>query len=76
MGDPVLNCVLAVCCPPLSGGQIEAMTKLLVSEGVDERYAETCAKIVLSKFDLAPFGTLQAFKDAIATLALGANYQG
>jgi hypothetical protein len=74
--DPLINCVLAVCCPPLSQNQYEALAKLLVRDGVDADAAETCAKVMLQHFDLAPQGSLQAFKDAIAALARGANYPG
>lgn len=72
MGDPVLNCILAVCCPPLSTKQHEALARLLTVEGVAD--PEHCAKVVLANFDLAPQGTLQAFKDAIAEEARGEDY--
>lgn len=76
MGDPLINCVLAVCCPPLSKNQHDALTRLLVADGVDANSAESCAKVILARFDLAPVGTLQGFKDAIAAEARGADYQG
>lgn len=76
MGDPVLNCVLAVCCPPLSQGQHDALARFLVDDGLDASYADQCAKIMLKHFDLAPQGSLQAFKDAIAACARGEDYKG
>ena len=76
MGDPVLNCVLAVCCPPLSASQQDALARLLVQDGLDPTSAAHAAKAILQRFDLAPAGTLQAFKDAIAEEARGADYAG
>jgi hypothetical protein len=76
MMDPILNCILAVCCPPASQEQRDALAKFLTREGVDAAAAETCAKVLLHYFDLAPAGSLQTFKDAIAELARGQNYQG
>jgi hypothetical protein len=74
MGDPVMNCILAVCCPPLSEQQVAALARVLTQEGVSADAAETCAKVILSKFDLAPVGTLQAFKAAIADEARGEGF--
>lgn len=73
--DPILNCILAVCCPPLSQGQQDALAKFLYAEGVEAAMAEKCAAVLLKHFDLAPQGTLQPFKDAIASLARGADYK-
>ena len=73
--DEYINCLLAICCPPLSQTQYDAMAKFLISEGVDANAAETCAKVIYQHFDLAPCGTLQPFKDAIAKLARGADYK-
>lgn len=64
------NCILAVCCPPGSEAQSKALARELVKDGVcDKEYAPTVAKWLLKHFDLAPAGTLQPFKDAIAKLA-------
>lgn len=74
--DPIWNCVLAVCCPPFSQGQREALAKFLIGKGIDANVAEQCASVVIESFDLAPSGTLQPLKDAIATLARGEHYKG
>ena len=74
--DPILNCVLAVCCPPNSPEQMEALAKFLTKTGVDALAAESAAKAILAHFDLAPHGSLQVFKDSIAELARGQNYKG
>ena len=37
---------------------------------------ELVAQFIFDNFDLAPKGTLQPFKDAIAALARGADYKG
>lgn len=70
--DPILNCALRICCEAPRAAQ--ALTKFMVSYGVDALAAETCAKVMLDHFDLAEKGTLQPFKDSIARLARGANY--
>lgn len=73
--DPILNCILAVCCPPASTTQQTALAMFLSSHGVDTAASAACASVILKHFDLAPAGSLQAFKDAIATLARGPRYQ-
>ncbi len=73
--DEYINCLLSICCPPMSQTQHDAMTKFLIAEGIDANAAESCAKVIYRHFDLAPQGTLQPFKDAIAKLARGADYK-
>ncbi len=77
MSDPVC-CILAVCCPGGSAKQREALAEALASASVDEpdgigaRTTERRhADYVLDHFDLAPKGTLDALKAAIAALARG-----
>jgi hypothetical protein len=65
--DPVMNCVLSVCCPPAVAQ--EGFATLLVREGLSEADAKTCAAWVFEYFDLAPKGTLVELKAAIAKLA-------
>lgn len=72
--DPILNCILAVCCPPLSAGQHEALSKFLTERGIEN--SNDVAAVILKHFDLAPQGSLQPFKDAIAALARGEHYTG
>ena len=74
--DPVMNCLLAICCPPLSSGQVNALTQFLVEQGVVESSAaETCAKVICANFDLAPFGTLHVLKSSVAALARGQEWK-
>ena len=75
MGDPVLNCACGVCCDPLSENQHKALASIFEGGGMEPKAAMQAAEIVLEHFDLAPQGTLQPFKDAIAKLARGANYK-
>lgn len=66
-----INCLLAVCCPPDSEGQLHALAEEIAA-GIEWEKApnpEAVAAWVLKNFDLAPKGTLQPFKDAIRDLA-------
>jgi len=68
--DEYLNCLLSICCPPLSESQHATFVKALLAHKVcDEETAWKVAKFMLANFDLAPQGSLQAFKDAIAKFA-------
>lgn len=64
------NCIYEVCCPPKSAQQKQAlaeeMTKALGGTAEDHLLA---AAWVVENFDLAPAGSLRAFKTAIARLA-------
>ena len=70
--DPILNCLLAVCCPPEKAQAV--MAEYLTKEGITtpDQYAQW----LFAHFDLAPKGTLQPLKDAIAKHARGADYKG
>lgn len=72
--DPYTNCLLSICCPPAR--RQEVLTKLLVEKGVDALAAESCAKVMLDYFDLAPKDTMQPLIQAVARLARGEAYQG
>ncbi len=72
--EELINCVLQVCCSDPLRAQA-ALAKFLTEYGVDANAAEDCSKVMLTHFDLAPPGTLQPFKDAIAKLARGADYK-
>jgi hypothetical protein len=71
------NCIYAICCPPRSPQQKEAlaiqMEKALSfgsSSAIERRkISGAVAEWILENFDLAPVGALQPFKDAIARLA-------
>jgi hypothetical protein len=60
----------------LSQEQHDALARFLVNHGVDANAADSCAKVIYQHFDLAPQGSLQPFKDAIAALARGDHYKG
>lgn len=69
--DPILNCLLGVCCPPDSPEQ-EAMAVKFFTEyaGVtDPAVASACAAAMLTHFDLAEKGSLVAFKASIMRVA-------
>ena len=71
MSDPILNCVLEVCC-----GLDEAQTRFaqsMVDDGVcdTKEHAQKCAAWVYENFDLAPVGSLHRLKKDIAKLARG-----
>ena len=66
--DPVLNCLLAVCCDPAQAQQ--GLAKAMVEAGVcDKKDAPKCAEWIHEYFDLAPKGSLVQFKADIARLA-------
>jgi len=72
--DPYINCLLAICCPPAR--RQEVLTKLLIEKGVDASAAESCAKVILETFDLAPKDTMQPLIQEVARLARGEAYSG
>lgn len=66
------NCIYAVCCPPDSDGQIQALANEISAAFpvlAPESSPVAIAAWVLKNFDLAPKGSLQSFKDAIRDLA-------
>lgn len=71
MSNGHANCIFAVCCPPESEARVKALAEEMaeqVREGAVGSY-EDIARWVLKNYDLAPPGSLQAFKDEIARLA-------
>lgn len=68
ISDPVLNCVLEVCC---GAARAEVtLAKAMVKAGVcEEQHAKQCAEWLYEYFDFAPKGSLKAFKAEIARLA-------
>ena len=59
-------CALGICCDAASAKQRQALAKILADNcTVSPMSCEEAARIVLDKFDLAPVGSLQAFKDLI-----------
>lgn len=74
MSNGAANCYLAVCCPPDSDAQRQALRSTYHKESgrssvVRRAGADDALDWILQNFDLAPKGTLQPFKDAIAKLA-------
>jgi hypothetical protein len=70
--DPILNCVLEVCCGA-AAAEFKLAEAMIEAEVCDKKHAHKCAKWLREYFDLAPAGTLTAFKQEIARLARGAN---
>jgi hypothetical protein len=70
ISDPVLNCLLEVCC---GAAQAQAgLAKAMVDAGVcAPAEAHKCAAWVHEYFDLAPKGSLVQLKADIARLARG-----
>lgn len=73
--DQYLNCLYSICCPPQSENQHKAFIEFLTLHGIEAGAAEAVVPVLLKHFDLAPQGTLQPFKDVIARLARGVDYQ-
>lgn len=71
------NCILAVCCPPGSDGQIQALADEMGASGMFQSMPEEQRRValrsvaawVLKNYDLAPPGSLQAFKESVRDLA-------
>lgn len=62
------NCILQVCCPPEAA--TAALAREMVKDGVCEKeYAPKIAAWINQHFDLAPAGSLTAFKAEIKRLA-------
>jgi hypothetical protein len=65
------NCLYEICCPPRSEGAVKALAEEMagaLSRPEGDTY-EDIARWTLDTFDLAPKGSLQAFKDAVRDYA-------
>lgn len=75
--DSQANCILEVCCGGPNSKQVHALTEVashaLPFLSLDE--ARQVAEWIARNWDLAPKGTLYAFKQAIAKLAKGPAYE-
>lgn len=71
MSNGHANCILGVCCPPGSAQQKQALVGEIIGKvpTINREHADVIATWLLENFDLAPVGTLQPLKDAIAKLA-------
>ena len=69
MGDPLLNCMTGVCCPPEA--QILALAGALVKDGVctEPAEADAVARWVVKHFDLAEHGALRPLVKSILRLS-------
>jgi hypothetical protein len=64
------NCLLGVCCRARSAGQKAALAEQMVEDlGCDPKEAKKYAAWIANTFDLAPSGSLEAFKSEVAKLA-------
>jgi hypothetical protein len=72
------NCILEVCCGGANSKQVEALTEVAEHEfpWMTHEQATQVAEWVCRNWDLAPKGSLYAFKQAIAKLAKGPAYTG
>ena len=69
MSDPVKCCILGLCCNRLSDEQVSNLGQALKASGaLTDEQATSVAQWVLTNFDLAPAGSLTAFKSEIAVL--------
>ena len=74
--DAQQNCILEVCCGGANSKQVQALTEVaehalpFLSHGQAQQVADWIAR----NWDLAPKGTLYAFKQAIAKYAKGPAY--
>lgn len=75
--DQQANCVLEICCGGANSKQVQAMTEVAqhALPFLSHEQAGVVADWVCRNWDLAPKGTLYAFKQAIAKLARGAAYE-
>lgn len=72
--DPLLNCILEVCCGRAAADQ--QFAKAMVRDGVcSEEYAAKVVEWVRHRFDLAPVNTLGPLKNRIIDLAKGSPFR-
>ncbi len=72
MSNGEVCCILGVCCPPDSATQVSSFANELAKDtGAPAEYCAKIAAQVLKDYDLAPKGSLQAFKDHIAAMVRG-----
>jgi hypothetical protein len=70
------NCVLEVCCGGADSKQPVALQEFLMTHAnLAKHDARRAANVLISTFDFAQKGTLVAFKQSIAKLARGHDYE-
>ncbi|HZO51200.1 MAG TPA: hypothetical protein VFB63_00720 [Bryobacteraceae bacterium] len=74
--DTQQNCILEVCCGGPNSKQVKALTEVAEHALVFLSHEEAAdvAEWIARNWDLAPKGSLYAFKQAIAKLAKGPAY--
>ena len=74
--DSQANCILEVCCGGANSKQVHALTEVAMHalDFLSHEEAEAVADWIARNWDLAPKGSLYAFKQAIAKLAKGPVY--
>lgn len=73
MANGQRNCILWICCPPLSEESVKALAEEMEKAGMGQAIAaaervehlRSIARWVMKNYDLAPAGSLQTFKDAV-----------
>ncbi len=75
ISDPIKNCVLEVCCGAAKA-EVALAKAMVDAEVCDKEHALKCAAWVYEYFDLAPAGSLKAFKAEIVRLARQPRYLG
>lgn len=76
--DAQQNCALEICCGGADSKQVKALTDIAhhALPFLSHEEANEVADWIARNWDLAPKGTLYAFKQAIAKLAKGSTYTG
>ena len=76
--DTQQNCILEICCGGPNSKQVEALTEVAehAIHSLTHEQATEVAEWIARNWDLAPKGSLYAFKQAIAKYAKGPAYTG
>jgi len=70
-------CILNICCGGANNRDAKAALakKLVASAGLQADQAATVSAYIMETFDLAPSGSLKAYRDAVAKMAREYPYQ-
>ncbi len=75
ISDPIMNCVLEVCCGAAKS-EVALAKAMVDAEVCDTAHALKCAAWIYEYFDLAPKDSLKAFKAEVTRLARQPRYHG